>query len=184
MKRITALILALFSSLLFAKEEEQHEHIGTNNIKLNYEILEFSNSKKKEDGKRYGIELDHEDSQNHYQLYYEKSKTNTTKIVPKDLDVDKITLKYQHKLKGKQRLTLLYAHIDDNIMKETNGGNIYGIGYQKSTLAFMQYFSDYPHFDVYQSDLKYSLKYNCIKYTLLGKYIHLKEADSHTKRIP
>ncbi len=84
------------------------------------------------------------------------------------MDVDKITLKYQHKLADKQRLTLLYAHIDDNIMKETNGGKIYGIGYQKSTLAFTQYFSDYPHFDVYQSDLKYSLK-----------YIHLKDKNSN-----
>jgi hypothetical protein len=179
MKRIITLFLALYSSLLLAKEEEQHEHVGNSNIKINYEILDFKHSMKKENGKRIGLEIDHEDSKNHYQLYYEKSKTKTSKLIPKDLDVDKYTLKYQYKLTDKQKFTALYAHIDDNIMKETDGGKIYGLGYQKSTLAFMQYFSDYPHFDVYQSDLKYSIKKSTIKWTLLGKYIQLKNKNSN-----
>ena len=180
MKKINAILLStLLCATLSAKEEEQHEHDGSNNIKINYETLDFSNSKKKEDGQRYGVEIDHEDAHHHLQLYYEKTKTNTTKIVPKDLDVNKYTLKYQYKFSPKERVSLSYAQIDDNIMKETNGGHIYGVGYSKNGLGLTQYFSDYPHFDVYQSDLKYSFKKEGIKTTLIGKYIHLKDKDSN-----
>jgi len=180
MKKIETLLLsALLSTSLLAKEEEQHEHDGSNNIKINYETLEFSNSKKKEDGKRYGVEIDHEDRVQHVQLYYEETKTNTTEILPKDLDVKKYTLKYQYKVAPKERLTLLYATIDDNIMRETDGGNIYGLGYSKRGLGVMQYFSDYPNFDVYQSDVKYSFKREGIKTTLIGKYMHLKDKNSN-----
>ena len=180
MKKINILLLTfLLYSNLYAKEEEQHNHEGSNNIKINYETLDFSNSKKKEDGQRYGVEIDHEDKYHHFQLYYEKTKTNTTKIVPKNLDVNKYTIKYQYRLEAKEKITLLYAKIDDNIMKETNGGNIYGVGYSKSGLGTMQYFSNYPHFKVYQSDLKYSFKTQGIKTTLIGKYIHLKDKNSN-----
>ena len=180
MKKLNTILLAtLLCSTLHAKEEEQHHHEGSNNIKINYETLDFSNSKKKEDGQRYGVEIDHEDENNHFQLYYEKTKTNTTKIIPKDLDVNKYTLKYQYKLNPKEQISFLYANIDDNIMKETDGGNIYGIGYSNKSIGITQYLSDYPHFDVYQSDLKYSFKKSGIKTTLIGKYIHLKDKNSN-----
>ena len=181
MKKFSTLLLStLLCTSLYAKEEEQHTHSGSNNIKLNYESLTFNHSKKKRDGNRYGIELDHEDEQQHFQLYYEKTKTHTTKIVPKNLDVKKYTLKYQYKLQDKERITLSYSGIDDNIMKETNNGHIYGLGYRKNGLSIMQYLSDYPHFDVYQSDVKYSLKKQGVKITLLGKYIHLKDKESNS----
>jgi len=180
MKRINTILLStLLCATLSAKEEEQHEHDGNNNIKINYETLNFDNSKKKENGQRYGVEIDHEDKQHHIQLYYEKTKTNTTKLVPKDLDVNKYTLKYEYKLAPKERLSFLYAKIDDNIMKETDGGDIFALGYSKNSLGFTQYFSDYPHFDVYQSDLKYAFKKSGIKTTLIGKYIHLKDKNSN-----
>jgi len=179
----TILLSALLCSSLYAKEEEQHHHEGSSNIKINYETLDFSHSKKKEDGQRYGVEIDHEEKNQHFQLYYEKTKTNTTKIIPKDLDVKKYTLKYQYKLTPKERLSFLYAKIDDNLMKETNNGNIYGIGYNNRGVGVTQYLSDYPHFDVYQSDLKYSIKKKfdqlSIKSTLIGKYIHLKDKNSN-----
>jgi hypothetical protein len=180
MKKLNTILLSsLLCTLLYAKEEENHAHEGNNNIKINYETLDFGNSKKKEDGKRYGIELDQEDKDQHIQLYYEKTKTNTTDIIPKDLDVKKYTLKYEYKLTQKERFSFLYANIDDNIMKETNGGNIYGIGYSKDGLGLTQYISDYPHFDVYQSDFKYSFKKSSLKTTLIGKYIHLKDKNSN-----
>jgi hypothetical protein len=180
MKKINTLLLTtLLCATLSAKEEEQHEHDGSNNIKINYETLEFDNSKKKEDGQRYGVEIDHEDEHHHFQLYYEKTQTNTTKIIPKDLDVKKYTVKYQYKLTPKERVTLSYAKIDDNIMKETDGGNIYGVGYSKGGLGATQYLSDYPHFDVYQTDLKYGFKTQGVKTTLIGKYIHLKDKNSN-----
>jgi len=175
----SSLIVMLLLSPLLAKEEEQHLHSGSSNIKINYETLDFTNSKKKKDGKRYGIEIDHESTHHHYQLYYEKTNTNTTKIVPKDLDVKKYTLKYQYKITPKERVTLSYTEIDDNLMKETNNGHIYGIGYSKNGLGVTQYLSDYPHFDVYQSDIKYSFKKEGLKTTLIGKYIHLKDKDSN-----
>ncbi len=180
MKKINTILLAtLLCTTLFAKEEEQHDHEGNNNIKINYERLDFSHSKKKKDGKRYGVEVDHEDRYQHIQLYYENTKTRTTKIVPKDLDVNKYTLKYQYKLTPKERMSFSFMQIDDNLMNETDGGHIYGVGYSKNGLGLAQYWSDYPHFDVYQSDLKYSFKYQALKTTLIGKYIHLKDKNSN-----
>jgi len=184
MKKIHKLLLLsisllLSSSILQAKEEEMHKHSGTSNVKINYEVLDFIHSKKKKDGKRYGIEIDHENENNHFQLYIEKTDTRTTKLVPKDLDVKKIAMKYQYKFSKGERLSFSYATIDDNIMKETNGGNIYGLGYSNSVFAMTQYLSDYPHFNVYQTDLKYTLKHEGIKWTALGKYIHLSNKNSN-----
>jgi len=181
MKKINTLLMAtLLCTVLSAKEEEEHRHSGKSNIKINYETLNFSNSKKKNDGRRYGIEIDHENAHHHYQFYYEKTNTHTTKIVSKDLDVKKYTLKYQYKITPKERVTLSYIEIDDNLMKETNNGHIYGFGYSKNGLGVTQYLSDYPHFDVYQSDLKYSFKKDGLKTTLIGKYIHLKDKNSNS----
>jgi hypothetical protein len=148
-------------------------------IKISYETLDFDNSKKKENGKRYGIEYDHEDNTEHYKINYEGTRTNTTNIVPKDLEVNKYYIKYQYKLDTNESLALLYATIEDNLMKETNGGNIYGIGYQKLKLGITQYLSDYPNFDVYQTDLKYTLSHNGIKLTTISKYIYLKDKNSN-----
>lgn len=184
MNKINTLLLStILCTTLSAKEEESHSHIGDNNIKINYETLDFSNSKKKEDGNRYGVELDHEDENQHIQFYYENIKTNTTNIVPEDLDVNKYTFKYQYKITSEDKIILLYAHIEDNIMKETDGGDIYGVGYNINDFYITQYFSDYSNFDVYQTDLKYNIKYKFetfgFKTTFIGKYIHLKDKDSN-----
>ena len=180
MKQLIFLVcIGLISTIVEAKEEEYHTHEGKSNIKLNYEILDFTHSLKKEEGKRYGIEIDHENRYHHYQLYYEKTNTDTTKIVPKDLNVKKYTMKYQYKLHADERVSFAYIHIDDNLMKETNGGDIYGVGYLKSGFGLTQYISDYPHFNVYQTDMKYTLKSNGIKWTALGKYIHLSNKNSN-----
>jgi hypothetical protein len=182
-KAQTLLLSIIVCNALYAKENESHTHTGDNNIKINYEVLDFSNSKKKEDGKRYGVELDHEGENKHIQFYYESTNTDTTNIIPKDLEVDKYILKYQYKMTSKNRITLLYSHIKDNIMKETDGGNIYGVGYNINNLYLTQYFSDYSNFDVYQTDLKYNIKYKFdifkLKTTFIGKYIHLKDKDSN-----
>jgi len=180
MKKLNTLLLStLLCTAIYAKEEEQHHHEGSNNIKINYETLDFTNSKKKKDGQRYGIEVDHEDEKQHFQLYYEETKTNTTNIMPEDLDVKKYTLKYEYKLQPKEQVNISYTGIDDNLMKETNGGHIYGLGYRKDALSLTQYLSDYPHFDVYQTDAKYTFKKGGVKTTLIGKYIHLKDKESN-----
>lgn len=53
----------------YVEKEEHHEHVGTTNIKFNYEILDFENSKKKTDGKRYGVEIDQQNKAHHYLLF-------------------------------------------------------------------------------------------------------------------
>jgi len=176
--------MTILSMPLQAKEEEQHEHTGKANIKLNSEILDFTHSKKKKEGKRYGVEMDYENEKNHYQVYYEETKTDTTNLVPKDLHVKKLTMKYQYKMDSASKLSFSYTNIDDNVMKETNGGNIYGIGYSIDSIALTQYMSDYPHFDVYQTDLEYTLKTKGVKWTAIGKYIHLnnKESNNFSKK--
>ena len=74
MKKIYFILIAtLFLTTLNAKEEEQHDHTGSNNIKINYETLNFSHSKKKKTGKRFGVEIDHEDAEHHYQFYHERT---------------------------------------------------------------------------------------------------------------
>jgi hypothetical protein len=62
MKQLNTILLAtLLCATLSAKAEEHHSHDGSNKIKINYETLDFSNLLKKEDGIRYGVEIDHED---------------------------------------------------------------------------------------------------------------------------
>jgi hypothetical protein len=173
-------LILLLSISLFAKEEEQHNHTGKNNIKLNYEMLDFKHSKKKLDGKREGVEIDHQDSKNHIQFYYERTDTTTTKKIPKDLEVNKYTLIYQKRLNQAEQLYFSYSTIDDNLMKETDGGNIYGIGYNYCKASIRGYFSDYHNFDVYQADLGYVLDLkNNIKLKLISKYIHLSDKNSN-----
>jgi hypothetical protein len=169
----------MLTSVLTAKEEEEHAHEGQSNIKFNYEVLNFTHSKKKKDGQRFGVELDHDSKEHHFQLYAEKTKTHTSQLMLKDLDVKKVSMKYQYKFTPTEHLTFSYMHIDDNLMKETDGGNIIGIGYSWAGLGLTQYMSDYPHFNVYQTDLKYTLKHQSIKWTILGKYIHLGNKNSN-----
>jgi hypothetical protein len=176
-------LLTVISTTSYALEEDHHKHVGNTNIKINYGTLDFENSKKKDNGKRYGIELDHQDHKHHYQFYYEETYTDTTKMVNKDLQVKKHTLKYQYNISKKNNLSLSYANIDDNLMKETDGGHIYGLGYRYKTLSLTQYLSDYKNFDVYQSDLKlgFKKKFNNIEFisAVIGKYIHLNDKNSN-----
>ena len=171
-----ALSILIFTPLLNGTKENENK---VNIIKIDYESLDFTNSKKKRYGNRYGVEFGYIDKKNSIKAYLEKTKTKTKKIVPKDLDVNKFALKYQYNLNRKDKLTLSYGTISDNLMRETNGGDIFGVGYSRGKISFMQYLSDYPHFDVYQSDLKYTIK-GKIKTTLIGKYIHLEDKNSNS----
>ncbi|NPA61535.1 MAG: porin family protein [Epsilonproteobacteria bacterium] len=166
------IVIPLICQNIYSKEDERHSHEGSANIKLNYELLDFKNSKKKDSGYRYGAEIDREGIRDHIQFYYEATYTDTTNMVPKDLAVKKYTIKYQYKIDNRERLTLLYATIDDNLMEDVDGGNIFGIGYSKGGFSIIEYMSRYRKFNVYQSDLKYSFR-GAIDTALIGKYIHL-----------
>jgi len=176
MKKIyTILIVSLLSTLSYAQSTI---------LNLTYENFNFENSKKKDDGDRFRAMVSHKTDKNLYQFVYEKTDTNTYKPpLTKDLHVKKYFLKYTRKLDEKQSLSLSYITIDDNIMKEVDGGNIYGLGYRYGAFGLTQYLSDYDHFNVYQTDMKYTFKkaFGEIKTftTVLGKYIHLEDKNSN-----
>ncbi len=98
--------------------------------------------------------------------------------------MQKYAVKYTYTLADKEKISLSYLDIEDNIMKETDDGHIYGIGYQNGAFALAQYLSDYRHFDVYQTDVKYSFfqrfeNATKAKLTLIAKYMRLSNEDSN-----
>ncbi len=176
MKKIKFLFVV---SLLFTSSYAENT-----TMKLSYENLSFDNSMTKEQGKVYGVALKHQTEGALYQIAYEKTNTNTFQPpLPEDLHVNKYYLKYTHILDDRQAFSVSYATIDDNLMKETDGGHIYGLGYKYGAFAFTQYLSDYKHFNVYQTDVKYRFKKAFgeihTSATLLGKYIHLQDRESN-----
>jgi len=171
-------------ALLLATVVATSAYAGQDKLTLKYEQLNFTNSKKKDNGKRVGVQLSHKDAANLYELLYERTDTNTFQPpLKKDLLVDKYYFKYTRKLENNQAFSLSYATIDDNIMKETDGGNIYGLGYTYNDIAITQYISDYKHFNVYQTDLSYGYEkeYGLWEFhgKVMGKYIHLQDRKSN-----
>ncbi len=159
-------------------------HAEVTTVKLDYQNFDFKNSDIKDQGATYGVALDYKTNNNLYQLYYEKTKTDTYQPpLPEDLNVDRVYFKYSHAFEGKHGVSLSYATIDDNLVKETDGGNIYGLGYTYADLGVTQYVSDYERFNVYQTDLKYTYKkaFGALKIatTILGTYIHLQDKNSN-----
>ena len=171
-------------TLLLATVVATSAYAGQDKLTLKYEQLNFKNSKKKDNGKRVGLKLSHKESINHYEFLFEKTDTSTFQPpLKKDLLVDKYYFKYTRKLEDNQALSVSYATIADNIMKETNGGNIYGLGYRYDELAIAHYISDYKNFNVYQTDLSYGYEkeYGLWEFhgKLMGKYIHLQDRKSN-----
>ncbi|MBT8349358.1 MAG: hypothetical protein HKP62_07940, partial [Sulfurovum sp.] len=132
MKKIYTIVTALLLYTLSSAEDTT--------LKLTYENFNFENSIKKNKGKRYGLILSHKDDNALYQLAYDKTNTETFKPpLTNDLHVNKYYLKYSLKLDDKQLVSVSYATIDDNLMKETDGGHIYGLGYQYGATSVTQY---------------------------------------------
>lgn len=179
---VFAMVLWTVNSL-YAETPDHHAHQGTIEVKLNYEFLDFDNSKQKEDGRRYGVTVDHQDNTHHYQLYVEHTDTYTKPILPKDLSVNKYAFKYQYTTGKAQNLSLSYIQIDDNLVTEVDGGKIYGFGYTYKAFTLMQYISDYKHFNTYQTDVKWGMKRELsevtLKGALIGKYIYLQDRLSN-----
>ena len=183
MRKIIILVIGVLCTFLMAKEEEFHSHNG-GKIKLNFERSDFHHSKTKEKGNIYGVELDYATKKHHTQIYYEKAKTDTKKIVPKDLNINKYTFKYSYNLNRYNRLFASYIKIDDNLVAQTGSGNIYGIGYGYKNFALKQYGSIYKDFKVYQTDLKGVWKKEFFgihtKIIFIPKYIHLSDKNSNS----
>ncbi|MEA3434376.1 MAG: hypothetical protein U9R13_07305 [Campylobacterota bacterium] len=176
MKKMKILVVV---SLLFTLS-----YAESTTVKFSYENLNFDNSKKKDRGDRYGMVLSHKTDAALYQIAYERTDTDTFQPpLRDDLHVNKYFLKYTHMLEDKQAFSASYATIDDNLMKETDGGHIYGLGYKYHAFTLTQYLSDYIHFNVYQTDLKYTFHkdFDGIEThtELIGKYIHLQDRESN-----
>ena len=153
-------------------------------LNLSYEFLDFENSKKKDDGDRYGISIKHNHADDIYQLRVERTVTQTFQPpLTEDLKVNKYVLKYTHRYNETSGVSASFLNIDDNLMKETDGGRIYGLGYQYRTFGLTQYLSDYRHFNVFQTDLKYTFKHAWgnlkANTTFLGIYQHLQDKESN-----
>jgi len=151
---------------------------------LSYGHLNFHHSKKKDKGDRYTLKLSYRSEANLYQVAYEKTNTDTFQPpLTQNLHVNKYFLKYTRQLIPLHKVSFSYATIDDNLMYQTDGGKIYGIGYRYKEFAITQYISDYKHFNVYQSDLKYTYSHHfegvATQMTLIGKYIHLQDRKSN-----
>jgi len=174
-KKYLFCILLLLSTGVYAQQTTLH---------TSFEILEFDHSKKKDAGKRYGIGIEHQQDKSKYQLAYERTNTDTFQPpLTEDLHVNKYYLKYSYKLDQKQSFSISYATLEDNLMKETDGGHIYGVGYGYGPVKLTQYISDYKHFDVYQTDFMYHIEHYFsgakAKFTWMAKYIHLSNKDSN-----
>jgi len=168
-------IISLLNTLIYAE---------VTTVKFSYENLNFDNSKKKDNGSRYGILFDYKYNNSLFQIAFNRTNTDTFKPpLTEDLHVNKYYMKYTYTMDNKQKLLLSYGRIDDNIMKETDNGDIYGFGYSYKNLDLIQYFSDYKNFNVYQTDIKYTFKTSLdifkIKTSLIGKYIHLQDKNSN-----
>jgi hypothetical protein len=157
------------------------DDIKSDSIESSYGVLDFDNSKKKKSGERYGVKFNHKDNSSDIQLYYEKTRTDTTSIIPKDLDVNKYVFKYKYRygFLSDNGVTFLYGKVRDNLMKETDGGDVYGVGWNIGQFSLMQYLIDYQHFNVYQSDFKFIIGKR-IKSFIIGKYINLDSKNSNS----
>ena len=70
-------------------------HSENTTIKVSYENLNFDNSKKKDDGKVYGVTLEHKTVDALYQVAYQRTNTDTFQPPLSDnLNVDKYYFKY------------------------------------------------------------------------------------------
>jgi hypothetical protein len=178
MKQYTAVLTAvLCATLAHAQPDVQ--------LALTYGHLDFDHSVKKDKGERYGMKLDWKTGTGLYQIAYEKTDTRTFKPpLGKNLHVNKYYLKYTYALDEKQAFHFSYATIDDNLMKETDSGHIYGMGYRYGAWDLTQYISDYRHFNVYQTDMKYTYGTDIgavrTSVALIGKYIHLQNRESNS----
>lgn len=180
-KGITINNLKYITTLLYLLN---FSYADSTTIQMTYENFDFENSKKKDDGKRYGMVLSHKTENANYQLAYDKTNTNTFQPpLPSDLHVNKYYLKYTHKLDNKQYISFNYATIDDNLMEAVDGGHIYGFGYKYGAFGLTQYISDYNQFNVYQTDIEYMFKKRFgelfVGAKVLAKYIHIKDKDSN-----
>ena len=156
---------------------------GENRIAVGYEGVDFSHSIKKDRGRRLSVFGRVDLKEARLEALVEKSNIKTYQPpAPEDLQVAKIGLKYTRAF-DKSTLSLSFATVDDNLMRETDGGKIYGIAYRRGAFRIAQYLSDYRRFDVWQTEAAYGVSRQMDDWRLgasaIVKYIHLSDRKSN-----
>jgi len=165
-------------------------HLANTNVNTYFESTDFKNSVQKYDAKIIGVGAQTIHGDSLYKLTYEHGETNTKKPpLDKDLKLDKLFLKYGHKLDSKWSINLNYLNVLNDNIAITAHGKAYGLGltynFSKMTsLNFTQFLSDYKDFNVAQSDisLNHTMKLQDIKFrfTAISKTLHLEDKDSNS----
>lgn len=147
------------------------------NLKLTTQIeyLDFSNSEQKKNGKRYIIGASGKENNHLFGVQYESTQTDTKQPpLPEDLEVDKYAFQYTYLWDNSLLIHGRYLHIKDNLAP-TDEGDIFGIGVdyelnQRYKYGLRTYVSDYPDFNVYQTDLTAMtrFKYNDLSIKIQG----------------
>lgn len=148
-----------------------------------YEMLDFKNSKQKNSAIKVGAGATLKSDNSFYKFIYEHALTQTKKPpLSKNLNVDKLYLKYGYKIDDAWSVNANYLNVlHDNIVI-TNHAEAVGFGLtynfnKKFGVNFTQYYIDYRKFNSYQSDIKieYKTKINgvVLKFSSITKAIHL-----------
>ncbi len=171
----------LLSATLFA-------HSTQTEINTYIESLNFKNSVQKSDGKVVGVGSNIKIEKSLYQFTYEHAKTNTKQPpLNKDLKIDKLALKYSYEINNNWKVNLNYLNILSDNIAETSHGKAYGGGItynftQESSLNLTQFFIDYKHFNIHQTDIKFDQKIKInelkAKISIISKNIHLSDRDN------
>ena len=165
-----------------------HESIHSS-ATLYYENIDFSNSLQKTNGDLIGVGGDIHSDNSEYKFAFEHANTDTKQPpLKEDLTTSKIFLKYGYSYDNGLQLRLNYINILEDNIAPTVHGAVYGAGLEytmeKISLGFVQYYTDYKEFDVYQSDLKVEYKTKIsdigIKLTGITKYIKLNDYQSNS----
>lgn len=182
------LLIALSTSLFGEFYESIHSSISTY-----YEDKSYSNSKQKTSGRTYGVAGDLHYKNSEYKFAYENAKAITVKPpLSKDLEMQKIFLKYAYAFDGGLGVNVNYLSVLDDNIAITDGGKAYGFGAtykfaKRASLNFTQFHTDYEDFDVEQSDMKiaFKVKFDSLKLKLgaIAKYIKIDDnnVNAYTK---
>lgn len=164
----TILLWAFFSAVGLASDSEDY-------MSLQYDYFNFTGSKQKDYGNRGTIHVKgiHEDKT--FQIAYEKTITETYKPpMTNNLNVDKVMVRYDHKVFDLGQYDLGLITVRDNIVP-TDGGIVVYAGYQyrirsQFTLEGRFYYGYYPIMRTYQFDasLKWHQTFGALDTRVIG----------------
>jgi len=180
--------LLLLSTALILNAETIHSSLSTY-----LETKDYENSKQKNSAVAYGVGADVHVDKHAFKAAYEYTIGDTKKPPMKhDLKHNKLYLKYSYSFNDKFEVNTNFINVLHDNTAPTSDGKTIGAGItynlNKSISAnFTQYYSNYRHFDAYQSDLHVDYKFKIdnvkIKLSSITKYINLddKIKNSFTK---